>query len=496
MRVFGRSSPVGVMPSRERASRSRSASTADQDRREPPVTHLTGSRVRTKTAGHSKSWTLQVLDTPSPGHPSFEDSPMKRVVLPLCPFLSALFPIQAVAAPEGGEELGPNGEVPRSEVTDEVIRAFAKGTGMTVDESRFAAGDGSRVVLDFITQHADDPDFGEVRVLNDGRFQAQIRTTSKNSILPELLEKLLGRKVDRFVGGLSAAALLDEIGRVQGFVESLPGLDEASFITTNFETGQVVVVVGEEVRGLADRLQANGFDEVEIRIDDALLVATSYAGASLSNGVETYCSLGYVARQASTGRMGMVTAGHCADGAGWATNGSHVGYFTLVEPGTESCTPHDRQLHRLYATNSATENSGFYDYFGQWSSIRNVAGGYYVGQTVFRRGQHTVELALVKAREYSRPNLNGGDCGASFSVTGHLLDRVFGSSSIAGDSGGPWYLLYNNMWYLAGTNHGRIDPYDGYVYDPNDWLSPSESYVAWISVPAGWAPCTELAPCP
>ncbi len=129
MRVFGRSSPVGVMPSRERASRSRSASTADQDRREPPVTHLTGSRVRTKTAGHSKSWTLQVLDTPSPGHPSFEDSPMKRVVLPLRLFLSALFPIQAVAAPEGGEELGPNGEVPRSEVTDEVIRAFAKVPG-------------------------------------------------------------------------------------------------------------------------------------------------------------------------------------------------------------------------------------------------------------------------------------------------------------------------------------------------------------------------------
>ncbi|MBP7929089.1 MAG: hypothetical protein KAZ88_02380 [Acidimicrobiia bacterium] len=130
--------------------------------------------------------------------------------------LVALLGSQTVASAQpsrSDDNLGPNGEVPVDTVTDETIQAVADATGMSLEDARFAVGDGSRIILDFIQKHQADPEFGEVRVLNEGRFQAQIRTTTADSVLPTQLEDELGRPVKRFAGGLSAQDLDAELAR-------------------------------------------------------------------------------------------------------------------------------------------------------------------------------------------------------------------------------------------------------------------------------------------
>ena len=242
---------------------------------------------------------------------------------------------------------------------------------MTLEDTR-ASFDASGPILDFVMAHEDDPDYGDLRVLTDGKFRIQLRITDPDSELPGILEKAVGRSVEVVVGGLSRSEL---------------------------NTSE---------------------SEIGLALNRAMTVG-------LLNGAKGY--------------------------------------------GVSSQT---------HVTLSNNVQDVFQHPTGSWVHVRNVAGGHYNGQWLIRVGQHTNEIGTIGTKTTFNHLGTSGECPTGANREGFWIDRVSGSVSQGGDSGGGGYLYYGTEWYAATLTAGH---------------SGSQTFVSWRSIPADWSVCSQMTPC-
>lgn len=368
------------------------------------------------------------------------------------------------------DRLGPRGEIPVTGITDADVETLAEATGMSREDSRFILFEGSGIIADFNSAHRSDPSFGGVNVIQDGDLRIQLRVTDAKSNLGAKFSGQLGRSIDLFVGGRSAAELERDAERAREAMAegSRRSADYYPYrITTDFEAGSVVVRTPPEARAVVDSYPL----PAEIRVvSDATVVveeSASFAGTERNPG----CTVGF-AMQNSAGTHALMTSGHCSD------TGTLTAYgFNLGNAFSEACAITDSQVHTTPATQIW---EGFYNNSSQWTNIHAVAGGWYPTQNYFRRGRNTIATGQISDIETS-PVGAGGDCGAR-DVRGFVLTLTTGERIEGGDSGGPMFLAYFGNWYLAGIA-STTGP------------TGSGGRVAWRTIPAGWNACTAQFGC-
>jgi len=379
------------------------------------------------------------------------------------------------------DPVAPEPPVPVEFITDAEIRDFAASMDISFEEARFMMYEGGEALVQFVEQHRGDKTYGDLRVLYDDGLQIQFRATDKASPLYGVLEKAVGRPVERFVGGRSASQMDTDLTAAKASLarwqrssagDSLSG--QSVFIAPDFEAGRIVVRAPSTLvrRASSERVVPA---EVGFIVDDSMRIeATSMAGVGLSSG----CTVGYVAKRPANGMRALVTAGHCWDAAGSAGWGTQ--YASAV---SDVCGAVDRQLHPI---TSGPMYEGFFDRAGGYHHFRAVAGGSYPGQPYFRRGIHTQRDGTVVTQGWFSmfPQFNNPanwDCGGLTEVWiyGFRLNPS-GSTAIGGDSGGPVVLAYGGHWYLAGSLTG---------------VKLGDEWAAMASLPSDWLICTETTPC-
>lgn len=177
---------------------------------------------------------------------------------------------------------------------------------------------------------------------------------------------------------------------------------------------------------------------VEVRAETPEVgTADNWAGALWNGWYSGDCTVGYTLRRLSDNQQGVATAGHCGD------VGDVNGYALWPEE-QEVCynTNGDRQVHPM---DGGPTYAYFPTYTGPLAWIYNLAGGYFVGQDVYRYGQTGKELNEISDVLKLYPMSASGDC-LSGNVYGWQLagsTRTAGSVSQPGDSGGPVLLAFN-----------------------------------------------------
>ncbi|MBP7930868.1 MAG: hypothetical protein KA110_13010 [Acidimicrobiia bacterium] len=341
---------------------------------------------------------------------------------------------------------------------------------MTLEDTR-ASFDASGPILDFVMAHEDHPDYGDLRVLTDGKFRIQLRITDPDSELPAILEKAVGRSVEVVVGGLSRAELNtseSEIGLALNRAMTVGLLNGAKGygVSSNFEKGlPQVEIASEQVPAAVAVLPGNVIVTPSQRPNE--FETTLYSGQSRGS-----CSVGITLKNNTWPWIhAFMTAAHCSDGGGTADGASYLA------ADNEQCSPADRQTH---VTLSNNVQDVFQHPTGLWVHVRNVAGGHYNGQWLIRVGQHTNEIGTIGTKTTFNHLGTSGECPKGANREGFWIDRVSGSVSQGGDSGGGGYLYYGTEWYAATLTAGH---------------SGSETFVSWRSIPAGWSVCSQITPC-
>jgi hypothetical protein len=299
----------------------------------------------------------------------------------------------------------------------------------------------------------------------------QIRTTKADEQLKTQFETILGRPFHSFVSGESNQVIREKQAQVWAMLEQRKTKLRYE-VRNDFELGRVILAMNpadESVNDTIDLIRTMvppGVDVIKAPIDNR---PASYAGVPFS----ITCTGGYAVR--SGGQGGIVTAAHCANDVGSAY-GFPLGFATA-----EVCAGIDRQVH---TTPADYLWNGFFNYNGQWTQIYEVAGGYYQGQNVVRVGKFTSAYGQIGNKE---PLTIGGtpDCspGGNYTVSGFKLYNLGGGAVQGGDSGGPMMLVYNGLYFLAGTTSGQQIP------------GNHQGIVSWRSIPPGWTACTQQTPC-
>jgi hypothetical protein len=288
-----------------------------------------------------------------------------------------------------------------------------------------------------------------------------LRTTTNSPELVREVENQVGRKVEVRIGGLSNQGLMAlHDATVASLVSAGKQLGRypTSEVIPDAQLGEVRIQINSEDLIAAKPVIPPGVT-VERIADLKPFPAASFAGTEYNPG----CTVGYMARDFSNLKY-VVTAAHCPNLPSSSYGSSHTNVYS------EACATIDTQAVRTSAT---TVWSGFYDYYGQWSNITAVAGGWFNNQPFDRRGRFTTAVGTVT--NPTTITVSGGDCG-SYPVYAFPLTNTAGSSVVGGDSGGPLMLIYNNQYYLAGqtTSVGVV----------------SNGRSAWRSVPSGLVACT------
>lgn len=326
---------------------------------------------------------------------------------------------------------------------------------MSIDDTQAAAA-ASGPVLDFTLRHANDPEFGDLRVVTRNTFEVELRVTTAESKLPAELESALGRKIRVSVGGRSNAAIQADYETTVALLNKAqdnPALKGVNFsVTRDFDLGAAVVDIGAERVATMEDLVPK---EVVVRGANAKIEFQETSRSGMP--------------------MQMIFGGehHC----------------TMFSAQYENCNTHDRQVH---ITADPWVTFGFYGYDGQWTNIRNVAGGIYNGQWVYRVSPgFSDELSTVSyyTTYYFTVEDSGdiNDCLGWRQLEGLPLSasRIEGNYAEPGDSGGGNFLYYNDRWYAAGTTSlvwGRGTP-------------SAHTVMAWRNIPSGWTVCSILYPC-
>jgi hypothetical protein len=193
------------------------------------------------------------------------------------------------------------------------------------------------------------------------------------------------------------------------------------------------------------------------------------------------CAVGWAAKVTMSGQISNAvgTAGHCGDTGN--TGNTAYGY-NLGGAFNEVCSNADRQIH---LTPAPTPWYGLYMH-NAWTNIAAVAGGWFNGQSFYRRGRFTQAIGTI-TDPVLRSVVSGtiGDCGNYNSYQFRLYNTSWGGLSggaIGGDSGGPLLLAYAGGYYLAGQTSTQAAGGDS-------------GGSAVLSVPSGTMICTAASPC-
>jgi hypothetical protein len=358
-----------------------------------------------------------------------------------------------------------------------MIEQFAVSQSMSVADSEFILGRGSKVLVDFASNSEADPRFGAVWV-EYKPFSIHVRTTKPAPDLSDRLSTELGRKAIAAVGGMSRSELRQQEARVSELFDSArrkSGKTLRAESQPDSRSGTLRILVNPQDRRLIEQEGVPaGVDVREGEVDE--LKPASYAGAGMSD-----CTVGYAAtRPTGSGpERAVVTAGHCPN-----TGQTAYGY-SLGAAQFQICSNADRQLH---TTSSPRLWYGFYDYNNYWTTIAGVAGGWYNGQPFFRRGRFTQAIGTIGDPKLVALGGNpiSQDCGDRYNAYAFPLFNGGGNPVVGGDSGGPLMLAYFGGWYLAGITTAAGSPNNG---------QPTSGWSAVRDIPAGWTPCTALNPC-
>lgn len=199
-------------------------------------------------------------------------------------------------------------EAPLEGISEDEVKTVADGSGMTTEEAQFILFEGSAIIVDFISANRTNPEFGAVEVRQNGKLEIRLRVTSASSQLPEELEGKLARPVETLVGGHSAAELdvaYDAAENLMHDVKARTGEYPPFRIEKDFESGLVVLQLSSSAE--LDKLEATLIPpHVVISTDQPLQLrsATVYAGQTLYPD----CTVGFVAKNSSSGARGLVTA--------------------------------------------------------------------------------------------------------------------------------------------------------------------------------------------
>jgi hypothetical protein len=345
---------------------------------------------------------------------------------------------------------------------------FAKSQGISLADAQAAFRD-SGPILDFKTTNSKDARFGSIWADYQGGYSVHIRLANgemSNEIAA--LQSKLSRKVNVHFGGPSNSEFEDKGRRLRALgVGYFPDETSGSF--------QIWQAVPPDVGAVSKQIAKPQFR------DEWAQAGTNVWGYT-GSGWENICTTGFVWRSSTT--TGFATANHCNNPAVtyWWQGGGESS-----PGGAPSSSGCDYRLINHYS------GAGVTLYNGSSNGIANiavhaVAGGYYYGQPTFKMG-HSSNGATGTNWGFIIGMANTPVEVGDFSCAGqaNFYGPVYNNNSAVKDSGGPVYLLYNNLFYLAALHKGR---------NPNSPASQARgSWVNWMNLPPGSYICTSTTPC-
>ena len=369
-------------------------------------------------------------------------------------------------------------------VTSEMAAEFGRTVGISSQEAELAFAE-SGSIADFNLAYRGDDRFGAIWVTYDGGYRVHVRVTgdSYKSMAREIeqLDTKLKSNVEIQVGGASAAQLW-------GFAEEVHKGNLLVRYELDDPAGQVVLYPGTDFQAVPKSFPKEFLTSSAEPLPEAT-PATGLAGSDMkySPNWSALCTAGFM--WGGYGVTGFATAGHCPDPSSSTPASLDSPWDTFITF-SEVCAPSggDYQAHSFVSAIDPKEHvmnkSG-----SPWSPIpiEGVAGGYFVGQQVYKTGRWANSTSSswgVVSSFGTITNGAGGDCpGGSFSG---LKTTALAKP---GDSGGPMLLLYSNLWYGAAMTSST----NSSGYANGQWLG-------WINPAAlGWGPsahwCTKAAPC-
>lgn len=367
------------------------------------------------------------------------------------------------------------------------IENLAKNTDLTIEEATdsFLL---SQPIGHFLDRHRDSEGFGSVWVTYDDGALVHVRSTSASfdaeidELLAELGEIGFTREIERTIGGMSHASMLD--ARTAVLEEMKRSGGSASEVDFDDRTGTVSFA--------GDR--AEMFTELvpEGRIVDEIIKPIADAAGGAHAGDTWYwlngssytpgCTVGFMIGTYG-GAGGHVIAGHCRNDDAYIPGGT---YSASPTPWAEDCDPLDYQviLNQAYSGYPVPDNryrtrlptGPTYDNF-------RIAGGAYGGQPALRVG-------YVSGGDWGNVEefdvWDGGPFGthcvpqvSNITTTGLSIDIT----SAGGDSGGPLLLAY-----------GAHD-YHGGVLSLKTGTRSFFTWIGYIPIPSGYHVCHELDAC-
>jgi hypothetical protein len=366
---------------------------------------------------------------------------------------------------------------------DVAAQEFAEAMSIPVAEAQLAFAE-TGPIGDFNDRYRDDPRFGAIWVSYADGYRVHLRVTgrSPNAMAAEI-EELQGSIVGEVLvstGGASAAQL-----RAFAEVANRDGLPV--LFDLDHPAGRVDVYRGTD----RSRLPKTFPSEFLVFLDESPELQTPATGLAGSDsrhfifgGWYATCTAGFM--WGGFGITGYAIAGHCPDAT--VSNPSSIDApFDTTTTFSEFCpgSGGDYQAHSFITPTDPKEHVMNKQGWGSPISIEAVAGGYYIGQTVFKTGlwANSTSTSWGVVNGFGSVNTSaGGDCAAG--TASMLKTTALGKP---GDSGGPVLLLFANAWYAAGMTSSTNS--SNYV---------SAQWLGWINV-AAWGPsahwCVRSNPC-